>query len=225
MVLGADGRPLRPAVLWNDTRSGPQTERLVAALGREGLGDRISSVPVPSITVTRWAWLRETGAGGGGGDARECGSPDFLTERLCGRGVTDRGDASGTSWWSTRGRVRQRGMGMPGVALDPAMLPEVLPPDGVASTVTEAAAAFLGIRAGIPVGPGSGDNAGAALGLRRAGTPVISLGTSGVAYAVSVSRPVDPGGMVAGFADASEHFLPLRRPSSAPSPWTASPAG
>ena len=101
-------------------------------------------------------------------------------------------------------------LGMPEVALDPGMLPEVLAPDGVAGTVTAAAAAFLGIPAGIPVGPGSGDNAGAALGLGLTpGIPVVSLGTSGVAFAVSVTRPVDPSGMVAGFADASGHFLPL----------------
>lgn len=211
VVLDGDGRPLRPAILWNDTRSGPQTERLVEALGREAWATRIGSVPVPSITVTRWAWLRDTEPDVAAATRAVRLPHDFLTERLCGRGVTDRGDASGTGWWSTATGAYDEGvLSLPGVGLDPAMLPEVLPPDGVAGTVTDAAAAFLGIRAGIPVGPGSGDNAGAALGLGLApGTPVISLGTSGVAFAVSVARPIDPSGMVAGFADASGHFLPL----------------
>lgn len=211
VVLDADGRPLRPAILWNDTRSGPQTERLVAALGREAWATRIGSVPVPSITVTRWAWLRETEPAIAAATRAVRLPHDFLTERLCGRGVTDRGDASGTGWWSTAtGAYDEAILGLPGVELDPGMLPEVLPPDGVAGTVSDAAAAFLGIPAGIRVGPGSGDNAGAALGLGLTpGRPAISLGTSGVAYAVSVSRPVDPSGMVAGFADASGHFLPL----------------
>lgn len=211
VVLDGDGRPLRPAVLWNDTRSGPQSARLVEALGRETWATRIGSVPVPSITVTRWAWLRDTEPEVARATRRVRLPHDFLTERLCGRGVTDRGDVSGTGWWSTATGVYDEGvLSLPGVNLDRTMLPEVLPPDGIAGLVTDSAAVFLGIRAGIPVGPGSGDNAGAALGLGLTpGTPVISLGTSGVAYAVSVSRPVDPSGMVAGFADASGHFLPL----------------
>lgn len=211
VVLDAEGRPLRPAVLWNDTRSGPQTARLVEALGREAWATRIGSVPVPSITITRWAWLRETEPEVAAATRAIRLPHDFLTERLTGVGATDRGDASGTGWWSTAtGAYDEDILALPGVELDRALLPEVLPPDGVAGTVTEGAATFLGIPAGIPVGPGSGDNAGAALGLGLTpGRPVISLGTSGVAYAVSVSRPVDPSGIVAGFADASGHYLPL----------------
>ena len=54
------------------------------------------------------------------------------------------------------------------------------------------------------VGPGTGDNMGAALGLGlRAGQVAISLGTSGTAFAVSEHRTCDPGGIVAGFADAT----------------------
>lgn len=211
VVLDADGRPLRPAVLWNDTRSGPQTARLVEALGREAWATRIGSVPVPSLTVTRWAWLRETEPAVAAATRGIRLPHDFLTERLAGVAVTDRGDASGTGWWSTATEAYDEGiLGMPGVELDAALLPRVLSPDGVAGTVTDAAAAFLGIPAGIPVGPGSGDNAGAALGLGlTSGVPVISLGTSGVAFAVSITRAVDPSGMVAGFADASGHYLPL----------------
>jgi xylulokinase len=211
VVLDADGRPLRPAVLWNDTRSGPQTARLVDALGREAWATRIGTVPVPSITVTRWAWLRDTEPEVARATRAVRLPHDFLSERLCGRGVTDRGDASGTGWWSTATGTYDAGiLALPGVELDPGMLPEVLPPDGLAGIVTGAAAAFLGIPAGIPVGPGSGDNAGAALGLGlRPGQPCVSLGTSGVATAVSERRAVDPSGTVAGFADATGRFLPL----------------
>ena len=59
-------------------------------------------MPVPSFTATRWAWLRE-GEPDVAAAARAVRLPhDFLTERLSGRGATDRGDASGTAWWSTR---------------------------------------------------------------------------------------------------------------------------
>ncbi len=60
VVGGEDGRPLRPAVLWNDTRSAPDAERLREELGAERWAQDVGVVPVPSFTVTRWAWLRRT---------------------------------------------------------------------------------------------------------------------------------------------------------------------
>ena len=210
VVTDGDGRPLRPAILWNDTRSAPEARELSEALGgAAGWAERIGLVPVPSFTATRWAWLRahepEAAAA-----ARAVRLPhDFLTERLSGRGSTDRGDASGTAWWSTRDeRYSDEVLGL--IELDPALLPDVLGPAEAAGEVTASAAAELGIPAGALVGPGTGDNMGAALGLGAApGQPVVSLGTSGTAYAVMDERTVDPSGTVAGFADASGRFLPL----------------
>jgi xylulokinase len=205
------GRPLRPAILWNDTRSGAEAAELVEALGPEAWAERIGSVPVPSFTVTRWAWLRrnepELAAA-----ARALRLPhDFVTERLCGRGVSDRGDASGTGWWSTAGEsYSSEVLELPAVELDPALLPEVLGPAEAAGELSAGAARELGLRPGALVGPGSGDNMGAALGLGLgAGEPVVSLGTSGTAFAVMDERAADPSGTVAGFADASGRYLPL----------------
>ncbi len=212
VVADADGRPLRPAVLWNDTRSAPDAEALVEALGGpQAWAERVGSVPVASFTVTTWAWLRRTEPAVASA-ARAVRLPhDHLTARLTGRAVTDRGDASGTGWWSTAtGGYRPDVLGLPAVALDPALLPEVLGPDEAAGTVTPEAAAAFGLASGALVGPGTGDNMGAALGLGlEPGTPVVSLGTSGTAYAVSGRRPADPSGVVAGFADATGRFLPL----------------
>ncbi len=210
VVTGADARPLRPAILWNDTRSAPEARELTEALGGPAeWAERIGLVPVPSFTATRWTWLRahepETAAA-----ARAVRLPhDFLTERLSGRGATDRGDASGTAWWSTRDeRYAEEVLEL--IELDAALLPDVLGPAETAGEVSPSAAARLGLPAGAVVGPGTGDNMGAALGLGAApGQPVVSLGTSGTAYAVMDERTVDPSGTVAGFADASGRFLPL----------------
>ena len=99
----SEGRPLRPAILWNDTRSAPEARELGEALGGPAeWAERIGLVPVASFTATRWEWLRRNEPGTAAA-ARAVRLPhDFLTERLCGRGATDRGDASGTAWWSTR---------------------------------------------------------------------------------------------------------------------------
>ena len=212
VVLGDDGRPLRPAVLWNDTRSAPDAQELTRALGGEDVwAERIGSVPVASFTVTTWAWLRRT-------DPRLAARVrgirlphDFLTERLTGRAVTDRGDASGTGWWSAPGGEYVTDvLELPQVGLSAGMLPEVLGPGQTAGPLSEGAARELGLRAGIPVGAGTGDNMGAALGLGlEPGMPVLSLGTSGTAYVVSNRPTADPTGTIAGFADATGRFLPL----------------
>jgi xylulokinase len=204
VVTDDAGRPLRPAVLWNDTRSAPDAAELRDALGADAWAERVGVVPVPSFTVTRWAWLRRTEPEVAAATRAIRLPHDWLTERLCGRAVTDRGDASGTGWWSTRDEDYS-GEVLDLVSLDRALLPEVLGPVEAAGEARE-----LGLHAGALVGPGTGDNMGAALGLGlRPGEAVVSLGTSGTAYAAMTERAVDPSGLIAGFADAAGGFLPL----------------
>jgi len=210
VTLDVSGRPVGPAILWNDTRSEVQARELTEALGGGGAwAEQVGVVPVPSFTATRWAWLRRHDQARTSATRAVRLPHDFITERLCDRGVTDRGDASGTAWWSTRDEVYvEEVLGL--IDLDPALLPEVLPPREPAGEVTPSAARALGLRAGALVGPGTGDNMGAALGLgAAAGEPIVSIGTSGTAYAVMEERAVDASGTVAGFADASGRFLPL----------------
>jgi xylulokinase len=138
---------------------------------------------------------------------------DYLTWRLSGEHVTDRGDASGSGWFDpSTGRVHDDLLQL--ATGDGASwrerVPAVLAPTAVAGVVTEAAAAELGLPPGVVVGPGTGDNMGAALGLGlRAGDVTISLGTSGTVFGVSATPTRDPSGAVAGFASASGDYLPL----------------
>ncbi|HEY1479266.1 MAG TPA: FGGY family carbohydrate kinase, partial [Gaiellales bacterium] len=210
VVLDAGGRVLRPATLWNDTRSAPDAERLVELLGGPAASaSQVGSVPVASFTATSWLWLRRVEPELAARVARVRLPHDFMTERLSGEGVTDRGDASGTGWWSPFDeRYDEQVLEL--IELDPAALPRVLGPRGQAGTLRDAAAANLGVPAGALVACGTGDNMGAALGLGVApGVPVVSLGTSGTAFAVSTTPSADPTGVVAGFADATGRYLPL----------------
>lgn len=211
VTLDAAGRPVRPAVLWNDTRSAPDADALVASWGPAIWAERTGSVPVPSFTVTRWAWLRRTDPDAAARTRAIRLPHDYLTERLTGAAVTDRGDASGTGWWSTASEAYlPEVLELPGIALTESMLPRVAGPAEPAGRIRPDAAAELGLVDDVVVGPGTGDNMGAALGLGlRPGEPVLSLGTSGTAYAVSERRAVDPSGVIAGFADATGRFLPL----------------
>lgn len=208
VVCDGSGRPLRPAVLWNDTRSAAEAAALVADFGQRWWADEVGVVPVPSITVTTWAWLRSVESETAESTAAVRLPHDWLNEQLTGRASTDRGDASGTGWWSTtRDRYVDEVLDHPAVALDRSLLPEVLGPADAAGEVVGGAA---GLRDGTLVAAGTGDNMAAAVGLGvEPGVPVLSLGTSGTVYVVSERPARDPSGVVAGFADATGLYLPL----------------
>ena len=211
VVLDPRGHPLRDAILWNDTRSAGDAERLVDQLGAKAWVDATGLRPVPSFTVSKWAWLRRVEPEVAAAAAAIRLPHDYLTERLTGRGATDRGDASGTGWWSpSTERYAEAVLALPELAISPDLLPAVLGPAECAGEAGTTAMAELGLPAGTIVGPGTGDNMAAALGLGLGtGQPVMSLGTSGTIFAVSERPAADPSGIVAGFADAAGRFLPL----------------
>jgi xylulokinase len=205
VVLDREGRPVRPALLWNDVQSAPQAAALVAAHGAQWWAKRFGSVPGASFTVTKWAWLAEHEPEAAKAAAAVRLPHDFLTERLTGAAVTDRGDVSGTGWWATDTETYDSAL-LDTIGLDPALLPRVLGPGDAAGTTLPG----LPLRAGALVASGTGDNAAAALGLGLApGQAALSLGTSGTVFTPSVARPADPSGVVAGFAGAHGGWLPL----------------
>jgi len=203
VALDGDGRSVHPALLWNDVRSAPNAEALTERLGADAWAERVGSVPGASFTVAKWDWLRQHEPAAAERVRGVMLPHDYLTWRLTGERVTDRGDVSGTGWWGPEGYDKEL---LALVGLDESYLPRVAEPGSAAGQVLDG----LPIRAGIPVGTGTGDNMAAALGLGlEPGAPVISLGTSGTAYAVTRGRPTDPTGTVAGFADALGNWLPL----------------
>jgi xylulokinase len=212
VCLDEDGQVVRPALLWNDTRSASAATDLIAELGdgdesagRRAWADAVGLVPVASFTVTKLRWLARAEPENARRVAAVCLPHDWLTWRLAGTGrledlVTDRGDASGTGYWSPssedyRHDLLELGFGRSLV---------------VPRTVGPAERAGRVAGGDTVLGPGTGDNAAAALGVgAEVGDVVLSLGTSGVVSTVSRTSAADPSGTVAGFADATGHFLPL----------------
>lgn len=212
VVVGDSGAPLRPAVLWNDTRSAPDALAIVEALGgAQATARRVGSVPSASFTVTSWAWLRRSEPEVVRA-ARGVRLPhDHLNACLTGEASTDRSDVSGTGWWSpTEEAYAGDVLALPAVDLPTSMLPPVRGPAEPAGVVSTSAARRFGLPAGTVVGCGAGDNAAGALPLAlRPGEAAMSLGTSGTVYAVAERPSSDPSGTVAGFASADGRFLPL----------------
>ena len=206
VVLDAAGEVIRPALLWNDTRSAKAAADLIAELGAADLAARTGSVPVASFTATKLRWLRDAEPENAAKVAAVALPHDWLTWRLRGFGpanpdldelVTDRSDASGTSYFNSATGEYDRELLALALGHD-AILPRVL---GPSESVTAGE---------LVVGAGAGDNAGAALGLGAAvGDVVISIGTSGTVFAVSATPSRDESGTVAGFADATGFYLPL----------------
>jgi xylulokinase len=230
VVLDGEGRVIRDALLWNDTRSAQAAVDLIDAVGADAYASRVGVVPVASFTATKLRWLRDAEPANAARVAAVALPHDWLTWRLRGYGpvgqselgpvleelTTDRSDASGTAYWSAvsgqydlglfelaLGRAGREAGGAGGAgagAADVVILPRVLGPGEAAGRTP----------AGVLVGPGAGDNAGAALGLGAAdGDVVVSIGTSGTVFAVTDQPVADPSGAVAGFADASGLSLPL----------------
>lgn len=203
VTLDEAGEVVRPALLWNDTRSAKAAEDLGGELGAENWAKSVGSLPVASFTVTKLRWMAENEPELADRVARVLLPHDWLTWRLLGDGaepVTDRGDASGTGYFSpATGAYRHDLLAHAFGGRTPG-LPKVIGPAEAAGHTPD----------GILVSAGTGDNMAAALGLELApGDVVVSLGTSGTVFGVAETASADPSGIVAGFADATGRFLPL----------------
>ena len=213
VALDAEGKVIRKALLWNDTRSASSALDLIKEVGATKFADLTGSVPVASFTITKLRWLRDNEPENAARVAAVALPHDWLTWRLRGFGpigqsklgpdltelATDRSDASGTGYFNSA--TNQYEWELIELALGHRPhLPQVLGPRETVGHTPQ----------GLVVGVGAGDNAGAALGLGCSqGDVVISLGTSGTVFGVATTPSQDLSGTIAGFADASGHFLPI----------------
>ena len=225
VCLDERGEVIRPALLWNDTRSAGAAEELTC---ERGDGDRergarwwaraTGLVPVASFTVTKLRWVADNEPENARKIAAICLPHDWLSWKIRGgidtvglEGLcTDRSDASGTGYMDRadaayRREILAQALRISVEEAEGIILPKICEP---------AEAMGFGDPAQgwgeIAIGPGCGDNAGAALGVGLGvGQALLSLGTSGVVAVVSETPVEDPSGQVAGFADASGHWLPL----------------
>jgi xylulokinase len=211
VALGPDAEVLRPAKLWNDTTSAPQAERLLRLVGPAEWVRRTGSVPTSAFTVTKLAWLAEREPVAFERMTMALLPHDWLTLQLTGVPVTDRADASGTGYFDPVADVWCEELL---AHIDPhrdwlSQLPEVRGPQAAAGLACTERAAAIGLTSDTLVGPGTGDQSAAALGLGiELGDVVISLGTSGVVTGLSPRQVANTAGLVNGTASASGSFQP-----------------
>ena len=213
VCLDESGAVVRDALLWNDVRSAGAAADLITELGdgdeaagRVAWAEAVGLVPVASFTGAKLRWLADAEPDAADRTAAVCLPHDWLTWRLPRR--------PGPRLAGHRPRGRQRHRVLVGahrrVPAGPAGARDARPaPRGPArGRSAEAVGTLAG--SGAVLGPGTGDNAAAALALAaRPGDVVVSIGTSGVVSAVTDTAVADPTGTVAGFADATGRHLPL----------------
>ena len=207
VALEENGDVVRPALLWNDTRSAQSAATLNSELGGDAaIAKATGSVLVASFTASKVRWMADHEPDNVERTHAIALPHDWLSWQLQGgkdfsKLFTDRSDASGTGYFDAVSSTYRRDILAVAIkSKREIQLPFVAAPAQFAGTTLT----------GTPIAPGAGDNAAAALGIQaKPGDVVVSLGTSGTAFSVSKTPTADPTGMVAGFADATGNYLPL----------------
>jgi xylulokinase len=211
VAMDSQGAVIRDALLWNDTRSADAATALNKELGGGAeIAKQVGSVLVASFTATKLRWLADSEKANADKLAAVALPHDWLSWQLqhakgqsldFGKLFSDRSEASGTGYFDPTTSQYRRDILALALRTDrEIILPKIISPAQFGGTTPS----------GIPIAPGAGDNAAAALGIQaQPGDVVVSLGTSGTAFAVSDTPTHDASGAVAGFADATGRYLPL----------------
>jgi len=205
VLLDKDGQVLRPAILWNDQRTGAQCADITASAG--GLSRLLAltgNAVLPGFTAPKIAWVRENEPSVYDEVAQVLLPKDYIRYRLTGEYATEVSDASGTSlfdvanrrWSATMAGLLQVPMGW---------LPHCTESDVVSGEICAKGAAATGLREGTPVVGGGGDQAAQAVGSGVVGPGIISVtsGTSGVVFAHLEHYAAEPQGRLHVFCHAA----------------------
>jgi xylulokinase len=203
VLLDARGNPLRPCIMWNDQRTGPQCAEITERLGLKKLLELVGNPVLPGFTAPKIPWVRENEPEVYGQIAHVLLPKDYMRYRLTGAYATEVSDASGMLLLDVQHRRWSDEM-LAALDIPRAWLPEVFESPVVSSRISPEAAEATGLAAGTPVVGGGGDQEAQAVGsgIVREGLVSVTLGTSGVVFASSDSYRVEPNGLLHAFCHA-----------------------
>jgi xylulokinase len=199
VLLDADGEVLRPALLWNDQRTGAECDHIRAVLG-----DRLVPITgndaLTGFTAPKLVWVRDHEPEVWARVAHVLLPKDYVRYRLTGDFATDVADGAGTLLFDVSARTWSPEV-LDALRIDPAWMPSTHEGPDVTGVLHAAAAEATGLLAGTPVIAGGGDQAANAVGVGAVGPGVmaLSLGTSGVVFAATDSPVIEPQGRVHSF--------------------------
>jgi xylulokinase len=212
VALDKEGKVIRPAKLWCDTSTAEECELIMATLGGvQAAIRRLGNAVLPGFTASKILWLKRREPKNFARLRTVLLPHDYLNFWLTGGKVMECGDASGTALLDVK---KRRWSQAAADAIDPGLfraLPTLIGSDEPAGFLQAATAKALGLKSGVLVSAGGGDNMMGAIGTgnTRAGVVTASFGTSGTIYACSEKPVIDPQGEIAAFCDSTNRWLPL----------------
>ncbi|MGZ8651795.1 MAG: xylulokinase [Actinomycetota bacterium] len=203
VFLDRSGEVIRPAILWNDQRTGGQCEEITRRVGAERLVEITGNPALTGFQAPKVLWLRDEEPANYERVAKVLLPKDYVRLKLADEFATDASDAAGTLFLDLRERTWSPEV-LDALDVPAEWLPPVLEGPDFTGTVSAGVAGELGLPTGIPVAAGGGDNAAAAVGtaVTRTGLMSSSIGTSGVLFAHADEAAVDPSGRIHAFAHA-----------------------
>lgn len=203
VALGADEEVLRPAILWNDQRTGAECDLIREILGPDRLIAITGNDALPGFTAPKLLWLRRNEPDVWSRIAHIVLPKDYVRLRLTGTHAVDRADGAGTLLFDLKARDWSAEV-LEVLDIDPSWLPKTYEGPEVTGEISGEAAAATDLRAGTPVVAGGGDQAAAAVGVGAVtpGVVSLSLGTSGVVFATTDGALIEPRGRLHSFCHA-----------------------
>jgi len=206
-MLDSAGNVLRPAILWNDQRTGPQCDEIRKRLGRKHLIEVTGNDALAGFTAPKILWVQENEPEVYKKTAHILLPKDYVRYKLTGAFAVDRADGAGTILFDIKTRDWSPEM-LKALSIPLAWLPKTYEGSEVTGAINKAAAAETGLKEGTPVVGGGGDQAAQAVGVGAVASGIIALtlGTSGVVFASTDKPFVEPEGRLHAFC----HSVPGR---------------
>jgi len=203
VLLDSAGKVVRPALLWNDQRTGAECDEIRNRVGAARLIELTGNDALTGFTAPKLLWVRAHEPEAWARVAHVMLPKDYVRYRLTGAVATDVADASGTLLLDVA-RRRWSSEVLADLDLDSALLPELFEGPSVTGAVSNEAAGLTGLTPGTPVIAGGGDQSANAVGVGAVteGVGALSLGTSGVVFVPTARPVVEPQGRVHAFCHA-----------------------
>jgi xylulokinase len=203
VLLDSAGDVLRPAMLWNDQRTGAECDAIRRAVGPERLIAITGNDALTGFTAPKLVWVRDHEPDVWRRIAHVLLPKDYVRFRMTGDYAVDKADGSGTLLFDLAARDWSSEV-LGALAIDPAWMPRTWEGPEITGLVSAGAAELTGLRPGTPVVAGGGDQAANAVGVGAvvAGRMALSLGTSGVVFATTERPLFEPAGRVHAFCHA-----------------------
>ncbi len=207
VALDENDEVIRPAILWNDGRTGEETDYLNQVIGKEKLSEYTANIAFAGFTAPKILWMKKYEPDNFAKIKKIMLPKDYLAYKLSGSFSTDVSDASGMLLMDVKNRCWSKEM-LDICGITEEMLPKLYESFEVVGTLKREIAEALGLSADVKVIAGAGDNAAAAVGTGTVGEGMcnISLGTSGTIFISSKKFGVDEHNALHSFAHADGHY-------------------